>query len=185
MLSHMTELSPRRRRAALLSLALGGFGIGSTEFVAMGLLPETVQSLLPELWASDQEAALARGSLIISAYAAGVVFGAFTVAIATVRLPRKVAVTAFCVSFTIGTLLAISAQTFPWLVAARFVAALAHGAYFGFASLIAAELMGPGSRGKGIAFVLSGLTVANVIGVPLFTLVGQNFGWRAAYLGWR
>lgn len=145
----MTELSPKRRRAALLSLALGGFGIGATEFVAMGLLPQTVSSLLPELWATDQDQALARGGLIISAYALGVVVGAFTLAIATVRLPRKVAVTGFCVAFTVGSLLAFAAPGFWWLVAARFLAALAHGAYFGFASLIAAEIMGPGSRGKG------------------------------------
>ena len=178
----MTELSPKRRRAALLSLALGGFGIGATEFVAMGLLPQTVSSLLPELWATDQDQALARGGLIISAYALGVVVGAFTLAIATVRLPRKVAVTGFCVAFTVGSLLAFAAPGFWWLVAARFLAALAHGAYFGFASLIAAEIMGPGSRGKGIAFVLSGLTLANVIGVPLITVLGQHAGWRAAYL---
>lgn len=178
----MSEIDPARRRLALLALALGGFGIGATEFVAMGLLPQTVASLLPELWQTNQDEALARGSLIISAYAAGVVVGAFTLAIATVRLPRKVAVIGFTVAFTIGSLLAFAAPTFWALVGARFLAALGHGAYFGFASLIAGELMGPGSRGRGIAFVLSGLTVANVIGVPLITVLGQHAGWRAAYL---
>ncbi len=178
----MSELSTRRRRAALLALALGGFGIGATEFVAMGLLPQIARSLLPELWASNQEAALARGGLVVSGYALGVVIGAFTVAVATVRLPRKVAVTGFAVAFTIGSLLSAAAPTFWLLVAARFVAALAHGAYFGFASLIAAAIMGPGNRGKGIAMVLSGLTVANVIGVPLITMLGQRTNWRIAYL---
>ncbi|WP_226997002.1 MFS transporter [Tessaracoccus aquimaris] len=178
----MSELSTRRRRAALLALALGGFGIGATEFVAMGLLPQIARSLLPELWASSQEAALARGGLVVSGYALGVVIGAFTVAVATVRLPRKVAVTGFAVAFTIGSLLSAAAPTFWLLVAARFVAALAHGAYFGFASLIAAAIMGPGNRGKGIAMVLSGLTVANVIGVPLITMLGQRTNWRVAYL---
>lgn len=180
--STMSELTNGRRRAALLSLALGGFGIGATEFVAMGLLPQISQSLLPELWASNQDEALARGGLVVSAYALGVVIGAFTIAIATARLPRKVAVTGFTISFLIGTLLSAAAPDFWLLVAARFVAALAHGAYFGFASLIAADLMGPGNRGKGIALVLSGLTIANVIGVPLITLLGQHTNWRVAYL---
>lgn len=178
----MSDLSPTRTRLALLALALGGFGIGATEFVAMGLLPQTVESLLPDLWRTNQDEALARGGLIISAYAAGVVVGAFTLAIATVRLPRKVAVVGFCLAFTLGSLLAFAAPTFWALVGARFLAGLGHGAYFGFASLIAGELMGPGNRGRGIAFVLSGLTVANVIGVPLITVLGQHAGWRAAYL---
>lgn len=178
----MSELTNGRRRAALLSLALGGFGIGATEFVAMGLLPQIASSMLPELWAASQEEALARGGLVVSAYALGVVIGAFTIAIATARLPRKVAVTAFCVSFLVGSLLSAAAPSFWLLVAARFIAALAHGAYFGFASLIAADLMGPGNRGKGIALVLSGLTIANVVGVPLITLLGQHTSWRVAYL---
>ena len=72
--------------------------------------------------------------------------------------------------------------TFGWVVAARFVAALPHGAYFGTASLVAGRILGPGSQAQGIAFVLSGLTVANVVGVPLITRVGQLAGWRAAYL---
>lgn len=165
-----------------MSLALGGFGIGTTEFVAMGLLPQIAQGLLPELWLTSQDEALARAGITVSAYALGVVVGAFTLAVATVRLPRKVAVTGFALAFTAGSVLSALAPSFELLVLARFLAALPHGAYFGFASLIAAELMGPGSRGKGIAMVLSGLTIANIIGVPLITMLGQRAGWRAGYL---
>lgn len=171
-----------RRLPALLALALGGFGIGVAEFVAMGLLPQIASSLLPGLWATSQEEALARAGAIISAYALGAVIGAFTLAILTVRMPRKVAVVLFAVFFAVGSVLSAVAPTFEVLVLARFLAALPHGAYFGFASLIAGQLMGPGGRGRGIAFVLSGLTIANVIGVPLITVLGQHLGWRAAYL---
>ncbi|MFT3889444.1 MAG: MFS transporter [Arachnia sp.] len=178
----MTDLTPARRWRALLSLALGGFGIGVAEFVAMGLLPQIAKDLLPDLWAASEEGALARGGLVISAYALGVVLGAFTLAVATARVPRKLAVVGFAAAFAAGSVLSAVAPSFEVLVLARFLAALPHGAYFGFASLIAGQLMGPGSRGKGIAFVLSGLTIANVVGVPLITILGQRLGWRSAYL---
>lgn len=178
----MTVLTPARKKLALLSLALGGFGIGATEFVAMGVLPQIAQDLLPGLWAQSQEAAIARAGVVITAYALGVVIGAATIAVATASLPRRSLVLAFSVAFTVGTVLSAVAPTFELAVIARFFAALPHGAYFGIASLIAADLMGPGKRGQGVALVLSGLTVANLVGVPAITVVGQQWGWRASYL---
>lgn len=178
----MTALSPARTRLALLALALGGFGIGATEFVAMGLLPDIARDLLPSLYAEDPDAALARAGLIISAYAAGVVVGAPTIAAFAARFPRKRLLTVLAVVFTVGTVASALAPTFELVVAARFVAALPHGAYFGVAALVAAELMGPGKRGRAVALVLTGLTVSNVVGVPTITYLGQQAGWRVAYL---
>lgn len=177
----MSGLSRTRTRLALGSLALGGFGVGATEFVAMGVLPQIAQDLLPEMWAQSPEDAIARAGVVITAYALGVVLGAATIAAATAKLPRRTLVIAFAVAFTVGSVLSAAVPTFELVVAARFLAGLPHGAYFGIASLIAADLMGPGKRGQGVALVMAGLTIANVIGVPVITVVGQQFGWRASY----
>lgn len=176
------RLSPTRIRLALLALALGGFGIGSTEFVAMGLLPNLAADLLPGLYATSPDAANAQAGWLISAYALGVVVGAPTIAAAAARWPRKKLLLVLLTAFTLGTIASALLPTFEFVLGARFLAALPHGAYFGIASLVAADLMGPGKRARGIALVLSGLTIANVIGVPTITWVGQNFGWRSAYL---
>jgi DHA1 family inner membrane transport protein len=177
-----SALSPARIRLALIALALGGFGIGSTEFVAMGLLPNIASDLLPALYAAHPAEANAQAGWMISAYALGVVVGAPTIAAAAARWPRKRLLLWLLVTFTLGTVAAAVAPTFPLVLAARFVAALPHGAYFGIASLVAASLMGPGKRARGVAFVLSGLTIANVVGVPAITWLGQQAGWRVAYL---
>jgi DHA1 family inner membrane transport protein len=175
-------LSPARVRFALLALALGGFGIGATEFVAMGLLPNLAADLIPGLYASDPAAANAQAGWLISAYALGVVVGAPTIAAAAARWPRKKLLLVLLTAFTLGTLASALLPTFGWVLAARFVAALPHGAYFGIASLVAASLMGPGKRARGVALVLSGLTISNVIGVPAITWLGQLAGWRIAYI---
>ncbi|MDR6973327.1 MFS transporter [Leifsonia shinshuensis] len=177
-----TQMSSARIRLALLALALGGFGIGSTEFVAMGLLPNIAHDLLPQLYAASPSDANAQAGWIISAYALGVVVGAPTIAAFAARWPRKKLLLWLLVAFTLGTVASAVAPTFQLVMLARFVSALPHGAYFGIASLVAASLMGPGKRGRGVAFVLSGLTIANVIGVPTITWIGQHSGWRIAYL---
>jgi len=175
-------LSPARTRLALLALALGGFGIGATEFVAMGLLPQIAQNLLPGVWQSSSDDAIAQAGVMIAAYALGVVVGAPTIAVFAARLPRRAILLGLTAAFTVGTVASALAPTFELVVLFRFLAALPHGAYFGIAALVAASLMGPGKRGQGVALVLSGLTVANVVGVPLITALGQVAGWRAAYL---
>lgn len=176
------SLSVIRTRLALFALALGGFGIGTTEFVAMGLLPDMARDLIPALWDASQEQAIGRAGWIVTAYAAGVVAGAPTIAAVVARYPRKVVLTALATAFTVGTIASALAPTFETVVAARFLAGLPHGAYFGIAALVAARLMGPGKRGQAVAFVLAGLTIANVIGVPAITFLGQQAGWRIAYL---
>jgi len=178
----MPPLSRAHTRFALLALALGGFGIGTTEFVAMGLLPEIAADLLPSAYASDPEATIGQAGLMISSYALGVVVGAPTIAALAARFPRRGLLLALAIAFTLGTLASALAPTFELVVLARFVAGLPHGAYFGIASLVAASLMGPGKRGQGVAMVLTGLTIANVVGVPAITFLGQVAGWRVAYL---
>jgi DHA1 family inner membrane transport protein len=178
----VTALTPGRVRLALFALALGGFGIGTTEFVAMGLIENLARDLLPGLYASDQDDAIAQAGWLITAYALGVVVGAPTIAALAARFPRKQLLLWLLVSFTLATVASALLPTFELVLVARFVAGLPHGAYFGIATLVAASLMGEGKRGRGVAIVLSGLTIANVIGVPLITLLGQQAGWRIAYL---
>lgn len=176
------EISPTRRRAAVAALALGGFAIGLTEFVAMGLLPQIARSLLPGQSATSMSHAVAHAGWMISAYALGVVIGAPTIAALAARVARKKLLLGLLALFIVGTVASALAPTFGLVLVARFVAALPHGAYFGAAGLVASQIMGPGSHGRGFAAVLGGLTVANVVGVPLITRLGQAAGWRAAYL---
>lgn len=179
----MTELSPARTRLALLALALGGFGIGTTEFVAMGLLPDIARDLMPDLYGSDPDQAIANAGAVVTAYAVGVVVGAPTIAAIAARFPRKALLIWLTIAFTGGTVASALAPTFESVVAFRFLAGLPHGAYFGVAALVAARLMGPAKRGQAVALVLAGLTIANVVGVPTITWLGQQTSWRVAYLG--
>jgi len=178
----VTSLSPARARLALLALALGGFGIGTTEFVAMGLLPDLARDLLPGLYAASPDAANARAGSLVTAYALGVVVGAPTIAAAAARFPRKQLLLALVAAFTLGTIASALLPSFGLVLVARFVAGLPHGAYFGVAALVASSLLGAGKRGQGIALVLSGLTIANVVGVPSITYLGQVTNWRIASL---
>jgi MFS transporter, DHA1 family, inner membrane transport protein len=163
---------PSGRTLAMLALALGGFGIGTTEFVAMGLLPEMATGLgISEPTAGH----------VISAYALGVVVGAPTIAALTARVPRRTLLVALMVAFTVGNVASVLAPTYGTLMVARFVAGLPHGAYFGIAALVAAHLAEPGRRAKAVATVMLGLSVANVVGVPVATWLGQNLGWRTAF----
>ncbi|MBT1683626.1 MULTISPECIES: MFS transporter [Curtobacterium] len=177
----MSQLTPARRTLALISLALGGFAIGSTEFVAMGLLPNIAQALLPEQYGIDPDAGIAHAGWLVSAYALGVVVGAPTIAAMSARFPRKGLILVLLVGFVVATIASALLPSFGLVLVARFVAGLPHGAYFGIASIVAGDMMGPGKRGKGIAMVLLGLSVANVVGVPAITWVGQVAGWRVAY----
>ncbi|RDI16141.1 DHA1 family inner membrane transport protein [Rhodococcus sp. AG1013] len=165
-------LSPTGRRRAMLALAMGGFGIGTTEFVAMGLLPQIAGGL----GVSEPTA-----GHVITAYALGVVVGAPLIAALTARMPRRALLIGLMIAFTVGNAAAIVAPNYGGLMVARFVAGLPHGAYFGVASLVAAHLAGPGHRAKAVAMVMSGLAVANVVGVPAATWIGQGLGWRSAF----
>ncbi|WP_345801967.1 MFS transporter [Microbacterium sp. AZCO] len=167
---------------ALLSLAVGSFGIGMTEFVVMGLLPNIAQDLLPVQWAANQEDAIAQAGWLISLYALGVVVGAPTIAGAVAKYPRHKVMIALALALTVFNALTFLLPSFGLVAASRFLAGLPHGAYFGIGALVAADVLGPGKRAKGVAFVLTGLTIANVVGVPLGTYLGQQVGWRAAFI---
>jgi DHA1 family inner membrane transport protein len=177
-----TTTSSARVRLALFALAIGGFGIGTTEFAAMGLLPQIATDLFPALSSADPEQANARAGLVITAYALGVVVGAPTINAAVARFRRDRVLLVLGVAFTLANLAAALAPTFELILVFRFVAGIPHGAYFGLAALVAAKLMGPGRRAQGVALAMAGLTVANVVGVPLATLIGQAFGWRVAFV---
>ncbi|MFV8298577.1 MFS transporter [Mycolicibacterium fortuitum] len=163
---------PTVRTLAVLALALGGFGIGTTEFVAMGLLPDI---------ATGFRTSEPTAGHVISAYALGVVVGAPVIAALTARWPRKALLLSLMALFTVGNLASMLAPSYPTLVIARFVAGLPHGAFFGIAALAAAHLMGPQNRAKAVAYVLCGLTIATVLGVPLASWLGQALGWRSAF----
>jgi MFS transporter, DHA1 family, inner membrane transport protein len=161
-------------RLALLALALGGFAIGTTEFVAMGLLPQI---------AAGVDISIPTAGHVISAYALGVVVGAPVLAGLGAKLPRRTLLVALMVAYAVGNVLSAVATSYPTLMGARFLTGLPHGAYFGVASLVAADLAPPGLKARAVSRVLLGLSVANVVGVPFATWLGQTFGWRVAFVG--
>ena len=167
-----SPVSPRTRRGAILALAIGGFGIGTTEFVAMGLLPNIAHGF----GVTEPEA-----GHVISAYALGVVVGAPIIAALTARASRRTLLIALMIAFTIGNAATVFAPGYAALIASRFVAGLPHGAYFGVAALVAAHLAGPGERAKAVGQTMLGLSVANVVGVPVATWLGNTVGWRSAF----
>ncbi|MDT0201983.1 MFS transporter [Nocardioides sp. AE5] len=158
---------------AVLALAMGGFAIGTTEFVTMGLLPQIADGVSVSIPTSGH---------VISAYAVGVVVGAPVLAFLGARLPRRGLLVALMVAFALGNALTALAPGYGVLVLARFLSGLPHGAYFGVASLVAAQMAAPGRKGRAVALVMLGLSVANVIGVPAATWLGQHLGWRSAYV---
>ena len=172
----------RKPALALLALAIGSFGIGLTEFVVMGLLPNLARDLLPDAWASDPDNTIAHAGILISLYALGVVIGAPTIAGSVARFPRHVVMVALALALTVFNALTFVVPTFELVAVTRLLAGLPHGAYFGIGALVAADVLGPGKRAQGVAFVLTGLTVANVVGVPIGTLLGQQLGWRATFV---
>ncbi|MGW1196419.1 MFS transporter [Streptomyces sp. NPDC002536] len=157
---------------ALLALAIGAFGIGTTEFVTSGLLPEV---------AADFGVSIPTAGFLTTGYALGVVVGAPVLAIVGSRVPRKRMLMALMVLFIAGNALSAAAPAFGVMLAGRIVASLAHGAFFGIGAIVAAGLVPPQKKAGAIAMMFTGLTVANVVGVPLGTLVGQNAGWRVTF----
>jgi DHA1 family inner membrane transport protein len=157
---------------ALVALALGGFAIGTTEFVTMGVLPDIAESVGVDIPSAGH---------VISAYALGVVVGAPIIAALSARLPRRALLVGLMVAFLVGNGLTAVAPGYRTLLVARFLSGLPHGAYFGVASLVAASLVAPHLRGRAVSSVMLGLAVALVAGVPAATWLGQMAGWRSAY----
>lgn len=158
---------------ALLALAMGGFTIGTTEFATMGLLSDI---------ATDLDVSIPTAGHAITAYAVGVVVGAPLLTVAAARLPRKTLLIALMAFYTLGNLFSATAGSIESLVAGRFLAGLPHGAFFGVGAAVGAAVVGPGRRGRAVATMMAGLTIANVVGVPLSTFAGQQLGWRAAFV---
>jgi MFS transporter, DHA1 family, inner membrane transport protein len=165
-------LSTGRVVAAVAALAVGGFAIGTTEFVTMGLLPDMAEGVGIDIPTAGH---------VISAYALGVVVGAPVIAALGARLPRRALLIGLMVAFLVGNALSAMAPGYPTLLAARFLSGLPHGAYFGVASLVAASLVAPHLRGRAVSSVLLGLAAAMLTGVPGATWLGQHLGWRSAY----
>ncbi|MFJ8043516.1 MFS transporter [Kitasatospora sp. NPDC096147] len=159
---------------ALLALAIGAFGIGTTEFVIMGLLPQI---------SADYGVTIPHAGLLVTGYALGVVLGAPLMTALGTRINRKTMLMLLMGLFVVGNLLSAAAPSFPLMLAGRIVTSLAHGAFFGIGSVVAAELVAPEKKAGAIATMFTGLTVANIVGVPLGTFVGQVVGWRATFAG--
>jgi DHA1 family inner membrane transport protein len=166
------EMPPLGVAAAELSLAIGGFALGTGEFASMGLLPNV---------ARDIDISIPVAGHMISAYALGVVIGAPVLAASFARAPRRAMLIGLMILFALGNLASAAAVNYGSIVAARFLAGLPHGAYFGIASLVAASLVPPNKRAQAVARMMLGLSVANVLGVPFATWIGQIAGWRAAF----
>ncbi|MGW7350218.1 MFS transporter [Streptomyces sp. NPDC054784] len=157
---------------ALLALAVGAFGIGTTEFVIMGLLPDV---------AAEFGVSIPTAGHLATGYALGVVVGAPLLAILGARTGRKRMLMLLMGLFIVGNAVSAAAPAFGVLLTGRVIASLAHGAFFGIGSIVAAGLVAPEKKAGAIAMMFTGLTTANVLGVPLGTLLGQEYGWRATF----
>jgi MFS transporter, DHA1 family, inner membrane transport protein len=155
-----------------MALAIAAFGIGTSEFIIMGLLPNLSESF---------HVSIPRAGFLVTGYALSVTIGAPIVAIATARLERKLTLLLLMGIFTLGNLACALAPTYNLLFAARVLTALCHGAFFGIGSVVASNLVPRNQRAQAIALMFSGLTLANVLGVPAGTALGQAFGWRSAF----
>lgn len=160
------------RGMALAALMLASFGIGTGEFVIVGLVPGL---------ASDLRISVPTAGLLVSVYALSVAFGSPFVAVLLSSVPRRRALVLLMAIFLVGDVGCAVAPDFRLLMVARVVTALAHGAFFGIASVVAAELAPPGKAVRAVAMLFTGLTVANVVGVPVGTFIGQAAGWRATF----
>ena len=157
---------------AVFALAVGGFAIGTTEFVTMGLLPQIADGVGISIPAAGH---------VVSAYALGVVVGAPAIAALAARMPYKKVLIALMIAFAIGNVASALAHNYGLLMVARFISGLPHGAYFGIGSVVAASMVPRHRRTWAVSMMLVGLTAANVLGVPVATLLGQQLGWEWPY----
>jgi predicted MFS family arabinose efflux permease len=163
----------RRSTLALLALAVSAFAIGTTEFISVGLLP---------LISQDLNISVTTAGLTVTLYALGVMFGAPILTSLTTKIPRKTLLLAIMVVFIIGNSLAATASTITFLLFARIISAFAHGVFMSIGSTIAADVVSSDRRASAIAIMFTGLTVATITGVPIGTFIGQQLGWRAAFI---
>ncbi|WP_234414267.1 MFS transporter [Paenibacillus sp. CAA11] len=168
------EGAPAQKKfpVSLLSLTVGAFAIGMTEFVIMGLLPNIAEDLSVSISTAGQ---------LITGYALGVAFGAPILTMLTIRLPQKLLLCLLMAIFIAGNAISVFAPNYAILMGARMLTALAHGTFFGAGAVIASNLVRPERRAGAVSIMMAGLTIANIIGVPLGTFVGQHLGWRASF----
>ncbi|MFG1301966.1 MFS transporter [Xanthobacter sp. V3C-3] len=159
-------------RLPLLALGAAAFGIGTTEFVIMGLLPQV---------AGDLRVSIPDAGLLVTAYALSVTFGSPFLAIATARMDRRRALMLLMGVFILGNLLCALAPSYWLLMGARVLTALCHGAFFGLGAVVAASIVLPGRKAQAISMMFAGLTLANVLGVPAGTALGEAMGWRSTF----
>jgi DHA1 family inner membrane transport protein len=157
---------------AVYALTAGAFGIGTTEFIIMGLLLQV---------AADMQVSVSTAGLLISGYALGVFVGAPLLTLGTRRMPRKAVLLALMAIFTLGNAACALAPGYGWLMAARVLTSLAHGTFFGVGSVVATGLVAPNKRASAISTMFIGLTIATLLGVPFGAWLGLLFGWRAAF----
>ncbi|NQX68035.1 MFS transporter [Paenibacillus alba] len=170
----LSEQSATKERfpISIFSLTVGSFAIGMTEFVIMGLLPNV---------ASDLQVSISQAGQLITSYALGVAIGAPILAVVTHRLPQKLLLCLLMALFILGNGIAAIAPNYTILMIARLVTALSHGTFFGVGAVLAANLVRPDKRAGAISIMMAGLTIANIIGVPFGTFIGQQLGWRASF----
>ncbi|GGP27073.1 MFS transporter [Silvimonas amylolytica] len=156
----------------ILALALSAFAIGTTEFVIMGILPDVAHSL---------SVSIPDAGLLVSGYALGVAFGAPLLALLTSRIPHKLALLLLMGLFIVGNVLCATASSYQSLMIARVITSFAHGSFFGIGSVVAASLVSTDKQASAVAMMFTGLALANVLGVPLGTFIGQSHGWRVAF----
>lgn len=159
-------------KKTLLPLTLGGLGIGITEFVMMGLLPDI---------AKDLAVTIPQAGYLISAYALGVVIGAPLLVMIAGKFPPKKILITLMVMFTVFNALSAFAPNFNLLFISRLLSGLPHGAFFGVGSVVASRIAEKGKSAQAVSMMFAGLTIANVIGVPLGTFIGHNFSWRFSF----
>lgn len=173
-ITHTKEGTALSARWALLALAIGAFGIGTTEFSPMGLLPVIAQGV---------DVSIPTAGLLISAYAVGVLVGAPFMTLAFSRFGKRTALMLLMTIFTVGNLMSAMAPGYFTLLAARLVTSLNHGAFFGLGAVVAASVVPKEKQASAVAAMFMGLTIANIGGVPAATWVGQQIGWRMAFAG--
>jgi DHA1 family inner membrane transport protein len=166
------EVARKSFPISLLSLTVGAFAIGMTEFVIMGLLPNVAEDLKVSISAAGQ---------LITMYALGVAVGAPILTVLTHRIPQKKLLGLLMVLFILGNAVSVFAPNYAVLMGARMITALAHGTFFGVGAVIASNLVHPDKRAGAVSMMMAGLTIANIIGVPMGTYIGQHLGWRASF----
>lgn len=175
-MSVQTDGSVKMSRACkltLFALALGSFSIGTSEFASMGII---------QLFSASLGITVPQAANAITAYAIGVVVGAPLITLAAARINRRTVLLGLMALFVLGNLLSAAATSLGLLAAARFISGLPQGAYFGAGAVVASYVVGPGHAGKAFAIVMTGLTIATIVGSPLATFLGQTLGWRETYL---